>query len=142
MTHTFLPECLSKCQGLHHTFSKICTKFDAVSLSDPSQNHIRPDTQLQTKGCKKISSSIELREILYTDSQGMLVLSSTVVSRYYNCCTDWQYQSRKLWIPPCMFHVSHRCVRWTVQNSLSISETFNFLVIGMYTLWHVPCCCL
>jgi hypothetical protein len=27
--------------------SKTCAKFDAVPLSDPSRNHIRPDTQLQ-----------------------------------------------------------------------------------------------
>jgi hypothetical protein len=39
--------------------------------------------------CLQLSSPVvTLREILYTDSQDMLVLSSTVVSRYYNCCTD------------------------------------------------------
>jgi hypothetical protein len=32
--------------------------------------------------------STQIREILYTDSQDMLVLSSTVAVRYYNCCTD------------------------------------------------------
>jgi hypothetical protein len=37
--------------------------------------------------------------MVYTDSQGMLVVSSTVASRYYNCCTDGQHQPRKLWIP-------------------------------------------
>jgi hypothetical protein len=40
------------CQGLSHTFSKICTKFDAVFLSDLSQNYIRPDTRFQIKGHK------------------------------------------------------------------------------------------
>jgi hypothetical protein len=36
----------------------------------------------------RISTSTYLHEILCTDSQDMLVLSSTVASRYYNCCTD------------------------------------------------------
>jgi hypothetical protein len=35
------------------TLSEICTKFDAHSLSDPSRNHIRPDTRLQIKLRKK-----------------------------------------------------------------------------------------
>jgi hypothetical protein len=29
-----------------------------------------------------------MREIVYTDSQDMLVLTSIVAWRYYNCCTD------------------------------------------------------
>jgi hypothetical protein len=46
--HAFLPERLSnRC-----TFSEICTEFDAVPLSAPSRNRIRPDTRLQIKGCK------------------------------------------------------------------------------------------
>jgi hypothetical protein len=32
--------------------------------------------------------SNQVREFLYTDSQDMLVLSSTGASCYYNCCTD------------------------------------------------------
>jgi hypothetical protein len=32
------------CQGLHRTFSEICTKSDAVPLSDPSRNVIRANT--------------------------------------------------------------------------------------------------
>jgi hypothetical protein len=32
--------------------------------------------------------SIQLHEIVYTDSQDILVLSSTIALRYYNCCTD------------------------------------------------------
>jgi hypothetical protein len=34
------------------------------------------------------STSIQLREILYTDSQDMLVLLCTVASNYYNYCAD------------------------------------------------------
>jgi hypothetical protein len=36
-------------QGLRHTFPEICTGFDAVPLSGPSRNLIRPDTRLQIK---------------------------------------------------------------------------------------------
>jgi hypothetical protein len=44
--------------------------------------------------------STQLPEILCTDSQDMLVLSSTVTSHYYNCCTDGSTSPGKLWIPP------------------------------------------
>jgi hypothetical protein len=69
-------------------FPYICTKFDAVPLSDPSRNlmHIFQIHNLKKKDVN-ISTSIQLHEILYTDSQNMYVLSSTVPSRYYNCCT-------------------------------------------------------
>jgi hypothetical protein len=88
-THTFFSECLSThCQGLHRSFSEICTKFDAVPPFDPQQNHIRLHTWLKIKGRKKISLSSQLYDILYTDSQDMLILSSTIALRYYNCCTD------------------------------------------------------
>jgi hypothetical protein len=36
----------------------------------------------------KISASTQPREVLYTDSQAVLILSSTVISRYYNYCTS------------------------------------------------------
>jgi hypothetical protein len=39
--------------GLRRTFFEICTKFDAVPLSDPLRNRISPDTQLQIKGRKE-----------------------------------------------------------------------------------------
>jgi hypothetical protein len=81
----FLPQ--SRCQGLCDTSSEIFRKFDAVALTDPSQNHIRPNTQLQIKAVK-ISTSAQLREILYTDWQDVLVVSSSIASRYYYCCRD------------------------------------------------------
>jgi hypothetical protein len=84
MAYAFFTEHLSNhCQGLRRTFSKICTKCDAIRLSDPSQNCVRPDIQLRVKG-----RSTQLCEILYTDTQDMLVLLSTVALCYYNCCTD------------------------------------------------------
>jgi hypothetical protein len=54
------------CQGLRRTFSEICKKFDEHSLSDPS-HHARHKNQ----NVPRVS------DILYTDSQYMLVLSST-----------------------------------------------------------------
>jgi hypothetical protein len=54
--HAVLSERLSNhCQGLRRTLSEICAKFDAVALSDPLRNRIRPDTglQIQIKGLKK-----------------------------------------------------------------------------------------
>jgi hypothetical protein len=72
--HAFFPERLSNhFQGLRRTFSEICAKCDAVPLSDPSRNHIRPDIRFQING-RKISTSTQLREILYTYSKYMLLL--------------------------------------------------------------------
>jgi hypothetical protein len=52
--NAFFPGRLSNhCQRLRRTPYEICTKFDAVSLSDPSRNHISPDTRLEIKGRKK-----------------------------------------------------------------------------------------
>jgi hypothetical protein len=77
--HGFFPERLSNhCQGLCCTFSEMYTNFYAVPVSDPSRN--RKDL--------RICTPTQLREIVYTDSQDMLVLSYSVASHYYNCCTD------------------------------------------------------
>jgi hypothetical protein len=46
------------------------------------RNRIRPDARL------RISTSTQLREILCTDSQGILVLLFIVASHYCNCCID------------------------------------------------------
>jgi hypothetical protein len=55
---TFFPERLSNhCQDLSRTFSEICTKFDAVRLSDPSRNHIGPEARLQMKHVKICTST-------------------------------------------------------------------------------------
>jgi hypothetical protein len=76
MAYAFFPKRLSNdCQDLCST-SEICTKFDAFLLSDPSQNYVRRGMRLQIKG-RKNQPSTQLREILYTGSQDMLVLPST-----------------------------------------------------------------
>jgi hypothetical protein len=88
MAHAFFPGRLSNhCHVLHRTFSEICTKFVAVPLSDPSRNRIRPDIWLQIKGHTNQHVHPAAWN-LYTASQYMLVLSSTVTSCYCNCCTD------------------------------------------------------
>jgi hypothetical protein len=57
--HAFFPGCLcSHYQGLSRTFSEICTKFDAVPLSDPSRNFTRYDIKLPIKR----RTSTQLRE--------------------------------------------------------------------------------
>jgi hypothetical protein len=92
----FLHERLcNHCPGLCCTFSKICTKFNAVPLSDPSRNRIRADMWLHIKEYKKIAFT-ELLEMLYTVSQDMLVLCIALVQLLYR----WQHQSRILWILP------------------------------------------
>jgi hypothetical protein len=82
-SHAFFPERLSyHCLGVCHNFSEVCKEFDAVPLLDSSQNRIRPNTRLQIKEHKQISTSTQLRGIVCNDSQDRLVLSSTVASRY------------------------------------------------------------
>jgi hypothetical protein len=49
---------------------------------------MRPDTRFQINRSKK-SARPSSCEILYTDSQNMLVLSTTIASRYYKCCTEY-----------------------------------------------------
>jgi hypothetical protein len=56
-------------QGHRQTSSEICTTFDAVSLSGPSWNRIRPDILLQIKRRKNQHFH-------------------PAASRCYNCCTD------------------------------------------------------
>jgi hypothetical protein len=52
-----------------------------------------------------------MHEILYTGSQDMLVLSRTVASRYYNCCTDGSTSPGNYWISlqiPVSIHMFNR----------------------------------
>jgi hypothetical protein len=82
--HAFFPECLyNHYQDLRRTFSKICTKFDAVPLSDPPWSHIRPVTWLQIKGKNQ---HLYCMKFWTFDSQDMLVLSSSIESCCYNFC--------------------------------------------------------
>jgi hypothetical protein len=47
----------------------------------------------------KISTSTQLREILYTDNKDMLVLPSAVASCYYKCCANGTTSPRNYWYP-------------------------------------------
>jgi hypothetical protein len=52
-SQAFFPERLSNhCQCLCRTFSEFSTKSNAVPLSDPSGNRVRPGTRLQIRGRK------------------------------------------------------------------------------------------
>jgi hypothetical protein len=61
-------------------------------------------------GATAISTSIQLHVILDTDSKDMLVLSSTVVSCYYNCCTDGSTSPINYGYPSYMHAVSNSYV--------------------------------
>jgi hypothetical protein len=77
------PECLSNhCQCPSRT-SEICTKFDAVPLSDPSQNCIRSDTWPQIKGRKNQHVHPPWLP-RYTST----IIYSCIIASRYNCRTD------------------------------------------------------
>jgi putative salt-induced outer membrane protein YdiY len=80
----FLDHFSNHCQGLRHTFSEFCTKFDAVPLWDTSRNRTRQDKRLQIKGRKESALPFSC----LTDFQIILALSSTLAQRYYNYFTD------------------------------------------------------
>jgi hypothetical protein len=56
----------------------------------------------------KISTPTQLRAMLYTNSQDVLVLSSAVASRYYNCCTESNAECppcSQTCLKPCYVHI-------------------------------------
>jgi hypothetical protein len=82
--HPFYPERLSNhCQGLCRT---CYLNFHKLWCCYIAKSHQTSYTAL-SKNDIKISTSSQLREIVYTDFQDMLVLSSSVASRNYNCWT-------------------------------------------------------
>jgi hypothetical protein len=85
------------CQGLRHIFSEICTKFEAVPLSDPSRNRMRPDTRFQIKGRKYQhldSAAWNLVHRLPGYASTIICSCIALLQMLYR----WQHQSRKLWI--------------------------------------------
>jgi hypothetical protein len=68
--------------------TKLLANFDKLLLLNSSQKSHQARYTIPYKRTYKITTPTQLRDILYTDSQDMLVLSSAVASRYYNCCTD------------------------------------------------------
>jgi hypothetical protein len=77
------------------------------------------------------STCTQLREMLYPDSEGMLVLSSTVASCYYNCCIDSSTSSENfgysLVATVALFvHMGHRAN----VNSITAEILFRFLNIS------------
>jgi hypothetical protein len=59
----FLERLSNQCMGLRRTFSEICTKCDAVPLSDSSRNRIRQGKQLQIKKNEKTPWSESASEL-------------------------------------------------------------------------------
>jgi hypothetical protein len=88
----------------HCTFSEICRTFCAHSLSFC---WIHREINSNWKDMS-INTSTQLREMQGNDSQDMLVLSSTVASRYDNCCTCGSTSTRNYGYPPlviCLFNI-------------------------------------
>jgi hypothetical protein len=82
--HAFFPEHLyNHLQGLRHTFSEICTKFNAHSLS---HQHVHPAAWNFVYWLPKYASTIVYPYI------ALLQLLHR-----------WQFQSRKLWMPVICF---------------------------------------
>jgi hypothetical protein len=96
--HTFLPESLSNhCQCLCSTFSEICTKFDPISLSDPSRNHTRPDIRLQIKRSKNQHIYPAAENIVHWHS----ICATTIIYCWIallQLLYRWQHHFLKLWI--------------------------------------------
>jgi hypothetical protein len=83
-----MPIRTNQCLGLRRTFSEIFTKFDAVPLSDPSWNRIRPNTRLQIKGHKNQHIHLAAwRFVLWVPRYASTVIRP-LVSRYHNCFRD------------------------------------------------------
>jgi hypothetical protein len=76
------PELLSITARVVTLFSRFAQNL--VLLLCVIHPEIPSDVRPQIKG-RKHQYITQLREILYTDSQDMLVLSSIVTSRYYSC---------------------------------------------------------
>jgi hypothetical protein len=94
----FFPEWMSNCcQGLHCTFSDICTKFDDVSMSDPLQNHTRPDTRLLIKGQNSARSPSCMKFCTLTPEICSTIIYCLIAT--LQLLYRWQRQSRKLWTP-------------------------------------------
>jgi hypothetical protein len=102
-----------------------CTKFDALPLSDPSRNRIKPDTRLQIKGRKNHHVHPAAWNVVHW-------LPGYVSTIIYRCIAllqllyKWQHQSRKLWTPLVNPHlktvsaVLRRRSNWKIcQNSLT-----------------------
>jgi hypothetical protein len=61
---------------------------DSVPLSDPSWKSPQVTYTTPNKRVWKLPTSTQLRATWHTDSLELVVLSSTGVSRYHNCCID------------------------------------------------------
>jgi hypothetical protein len=101
MAHTFfLGHLFNHYQGLHHTFFfRICTKCYAVFLSDPSCNRIRPDTWLHIKGHKNQHAHPAMWNFVHWLPRYSSIISCTITSCYYNCCTDGSISPRNYRYP-------------------------------------------
>jgi hypothetical protein len=73
-----------------------------------------------------------VHEILYTDSQDTLVLSSTVASRYYSCCTDGNHNPGNYGLPlvGLKFALRHH---WTLFLEASANSEYHRHSVVVYS---------
>jgi hypothetical protein len=76
--HDFFPYRFSNpCQGLHHTSSEIGIMFDNIPLSLSTKSRQSYTTPYKMSYISSISTN--MRESLYTDSKGVLVLPPSCI---------------------------------------------------------------
>jgi hypothetical protein len=120
--HALFPKCLSnRFQGLCLTFSEIWIKFDAVPLLDSLQNRIRSDTHMQIK--EHVKSVGPLCRV-YTDSQDMLVLSSTVALRNYKIAVQMAASPEKYGYPS--YSLESCDTVFTIVDTVSLPRAWHY----------------
>jgi hypothetical protein len=126
--HAFSVERLSNhCQRLRSTFSDFLHKilFTLAVSFIAKLRQARYTTP--NKRTTQIRTSTELREILYTDFQDMLVLSSIVALRYYKCCTDGSTSAGNYGWHLTIYRSSHLCgLIFRCRRNLCMKITFEF----------------
>jgi hypothetical protein len=87
---------------------------------------------------QEINTFTHLREILYTDFQDMLILSPTIASCYYNCCTDGSTSLGNYGYPLIHFFLSQHCTI-PIINLKATSLTKKFGLFIHTVRWEVQC---
>jgi hypothetical protein len=132
MGHAFFLERLyNHCQGLSRTLSVICTRFNVILCRIHcriTSGQIRDSKQKNVK----ISMSIQLHEILY--SQDMLVLIIYCCIALLQLLYRWHHQSQKLWMP------HHVVSALTCRKTFSTSVWYSLCVRYSETSELSWCC--
>jgi hypothetical protein len=103
----------------------LCCSFVGSVMKSHQAGYTTP-----SKGTYKISRSTQLCEILYTDSQAMLLPSSIVASCYCNCSTDGSTSPGNYGYPLILlFYIPHKHI-FTKRKQLGLSLTKMHWLLG------------